>query len=282
MSSRPSFSLGRALSTAFASLPAAWGGAWLVLILLWLVTAFGHQLIGTYYGDGLSVHLLKAIAFLLTLVILKLMSQGALYRINLFGKSAKSEGLGIGGLQFGLPELRLFGAGLIVGLFILMIVAAIFIVFAVAFNSAGLAEGYHSTLLAVHAMLLRHSGIDWIFIVFLIAAWLFLIFVSLKFCLMQAGTVAERRMVTLNTLGLSSGNVGKLFLGLLIFIVPFALIGGIGVHLLLPLMHGMGHGVSPLYVLHAILSGLAIFGLMPLVAGFLAAAYRQIVDLRAK
>lgn len=285
MSSKPSFSLGRAVSAAFASLPAAWGGAWLALALLWLLGSFGHLVIIQAYsaGVGVSVHLGLALLFCILLLLVKLAVQGALYRVAVFGKDARKEGLGFGGLQFALPEVRLFITTIVVVLFILLIAAAMFIVFAVAFNSSGLMSGHDSTPEALKAMLLRHQGADWVFIGYMIAAWVFLIFVELKFVLAYVATIAERRTVTLNALGLSSGNVGKLFLGMLLFCLPLIAI------FIAIICHLSGKGVmvdnvndTARLIVHAAIQAFAIFVIAPLMVGFLSSAYRQIIETRAR
>lgn len=269
MSSRPSFSLGRALSAAFASLPAAWGGAWAILILWWAVIAFLPQ----SQSFGIPAIVTGPIAALL-MVVGQYVAYGALYRIALFGRDARKEGLGFGGLQLGWPELRLFLAELIVSLFMLLIFGAVVVVFAIAFNTAGMAEGHGDTFEALGLMFVRHSGRDWIFIGYLIAAWVFLIFVSLKFVLMGAANVAQRRLVTLNALGLSSGNVGKLFIGFLVLVVPFILFT---IAAVIGLAGGGMYGYS---IAHHVLLAVMVFLLMPLMIGFLSSAYRQIVASR--
>jgi len=273
MSSRPSFSLGRALSAAFAQLPAMWGGAWAVLIFWFALRAFLSQL-------DLPGALL-ALAGVLGLVA-QYVTYGALYRIALFGRAAGKEGLGLGGLQLGWPELRLFLSELIVGLFVVLILVAIIVVFFIAFNTAGMLEGHADTIEALKAMAVRHEGKDWVFIGYLFAAWIFLIFVSLKFVLMGAANVAERRLVTLNALGLSSGNVGKLFIGLIALFLPFMIVaiilragGGIGnIH--------MADGLSEPLIAHYVLQAVTVFLLIPVMIGFLSSAYGQIVASRTK
>ncbi len=285
MSSKPSFSLGRAVSAAFASLPAAWGGAWLALALLWLLGSFGHLVLLHAYatGGGVSLHLALALGLCALLLVAKLAVQGALYRVAVFGNDARKEGLGFGGLQFALPEVRLFITTIVVVLFILLIAAAMFIVFAVAFNSSGLMAGHDSTPEALGAMLVRHQGVDWVFIGYMIAAWVFLIFVELKFVLAYVATIAERRTVTLNALGLSSGNVGKLFLGLLLFCLPLIAI------VIAIICHLSGKGImvdnvndTARLIVHAAIQAFVVFVIAPLMVGFLASAYRQIVQSRAK
>lgn len=253
-----------------AFLPQAWGGAWLVLLLLFAAVVGGPLLLA---GQQLPL-IFAPLVMIFCCLLLKLISQGALYRIALFGKAAREEGLGFGGLQIARPELRLLLAMLIVGIFIMGIVAALFLVFAIALDMSGLTAGYDSSVAAVCAIWRRHRGSDYVFIAYISAAALFLIFVALKFALMPAANIGGRRLVTLNALGLSSGNVGKLFIGLMTIILPFVLACGIaGYH--------FSHG-SVLPILHNALLAIGIFGLLPLIVGFLASAYRQIVAIRSK
>lgn len=285
MSAKPSFSVGRALAAAAGSLPAAWGGAWLVLILVWALLAFGPGLL--LVAVGKSYFPVLPPLFGVVTVVCELMLLGALYRAILFGKMARAEGLGFGGLQLGMPEWRLFLADLIVDGFILLILAALVIVFAVAFTTAGKGHDYPNTFVAIGALFSRHQGSDWVFILYLAGSAVFALFLVLKFLLRHAATVAERRIVALNALGLSSGNVGKLFLGLIVILVPFyAVVGGVmylagsyGFVGWVP-THGhlFGGGIWQRAVIQALDFGVAL----PLMTGFLSSAYRQIVDLRAK
>ncbi len=296
MSAKPSFSLGRALAAAAGSLPAAWSGAWLAIILTWAVSTFGLPFVlsadwqlghngGSFvYASG---HFPLLAVYAVVMLILSLTTKGAVYRAILFGKDAVKEGLGLGGLQFGWPELRLLASDLLTGLFMLVVFVAVIIVFAIAFSTTGQGHAYANSFAAIHALFGRHEGSDWVFIVYLVGAWIFLLFLTVRFALRHAATVAERRVVALNALSLSTGNVGKLFLGLIVIVIPFCVICCGLIHLL---GHVPGHAVPSLHphmsdmslelraILHALLIGVA----GPLLAGFLASAYRQIVDLRAK
>ena len=282
MTTRPSFSVTKALSAAVASLPAAWGGAWLVLLLLWGTAVYAPIML---HGWHMGWH---ALLVMVALGILKLMTTGALYRIALFGKDAKKEGLGIGGLQLAWPELRLVAAGIIVGLFVLVIIAAILIVFAMAFNMSGMGARYDNTLLALRAVFTEHDTLgDWIVIGYLVAACLFMAFVSLKFSLLHAANIAEHRLVTLNALGLSTGQVGKLFVGILALMLPFLAIVA-GLHHLFGAEIRLADAMPYPWMnqrmglaLHGGLLVLNIGVLTPLLAGFFASAYRQITATRA-
>jgi len=274
MSTRSAFSLTKTLSAAVEFLPAALAGAWLILLLM-----AGLSVAPVLLHHGMHAPVVRLVALLAGIVI-KLVLVGALYRLALFGKDARKEGLGLGGVQFGAPELRLFVANIVVVLFLVLIAIALFIVFSIAFETSGLGEGYANTREAVTALLRAHdSPAAWAVIAYLAAAAWFLVFVALKFCLVHAATIAEKKIVTLNALGLSSGNVAKLFFGQLILLLPFILIG-------LFLMHLFGHailhhtgGMAGVHLaFHAALAVL----LPPLFAGFLASAYRQITANRSK
>jgi hypothetical protein len=271
------FSVAQALKAAVSFVPRAWSGAWLVLGLLVLVS-LGLPLIRVSQSISLMV---MPTVLVVVLFILKLIAQGALYRIALFGRDAKAEGLGFGGIQVGRPELRLFWAAVVVSLFVLMIAMTIGIVFAIAFSMSGMAAGYDSSLAAVCALVKRHSGEDYIFIVYILAAVCLLAFLSLKLVLVPVANIAGRRLVTLNALGLTTGYVGRLFIGLVTLVLPFLLIGVAMAHYSGADMH-VSHMGGATIALHSGLLILDIFGLFPLIVGFLASAYRQIMSIRSK
>jgi len=137
MSTRSAFSVTRAWSQGFTSLPQAWAGAWLVLVILWVIAAAAPHLMMVPPGHPRLV----PIAVMVIAGLVKLMALGALYRLALFGKDSWVEGLGFGGVQIGRPELRLLVAGIVIGLFFLLIAAALLIVFAIATNVAGIDPG---------------------------------------------------------------------------------------------------------------------------------------------
>ena len=266
-----------------AFVPQAISGAWLVMVLLLVAVVGGHTL-------AMNFHSGKPIGLILVLVmcLAKLMLVGALYRLALFGTKAREEGLGFGGLQAGWPELRLIVANIIIGLFTLVIIVAVFIVFAVAFETSGLGAGYANTREAVVAMVVRHATVaDGLVIAYGVGTMIFLVFVALKFSLAHAATVVEHRIVTLNAMGLSSGNVGKLFIGVMAIGVPFAVVWLIVLHLFCPpgYLPLLPHPVATPGIrlgLHLVMLVLDITLLPPLLAGFFASAYRQITANRAK
>ena len=282
MGAKSAFSVTKALGAAVAFVPRAIAGAWLVMAMSLLVFIAGHHLV-----MGLAPHRPFGLLLHVVIFLVKLVMIGGLYRLALFGTGAKDEGLGFGGVQIGWPELRLFVADIIVALFALVIMIALFIVFAVAFETSGLGTGYANTREAVLAMVCRHATVaDWIVIAYGVAALVFMVFVALKFTLVHAATVAQHRIVTLNALGLSSGNTGKLFLGLVAILAPFAILWLVVLHLFgppayLPLLpHLASPGIR--LGLHLLVLVLATTVLGPLLVGFFASAYRQIVANRAR
>ena len=267
------FSVIKGWAAAVSFLPKAWTDAWLALMLLFAVIAGGPLLLAGHYVPSP----IAPLVLILGLLFMALISQGALYRIALFGKAAKEEGLGFGGVQIARAELRLFLAFLIMAAFVILVAAAICLVFAIALNMSGLTTGYDNSMAAVSAIWQRHSGADYVFILYIIAGVLFLLFVGLKFALMPAANISGRKLVTLNALGLSAGRVGRLFIGLIGITVPFALAAGFACAL------GLRYDTGRTFIsLYNALFALVIFGLLPLIVGFLASAYRQIMAIRSK
>lgn len=260
------FSVTKALSAAFSGLPAAWAGAGLALVLLCAVAVGGPLLVFQQHSVWLCLGLVIAI------VLVKVMSLGALYRTALFGKAAGKEGLGPGGLQFGLPEVRLILATLLAALFIAFILGAGFIVFVVAAKMNDVDPVHGGTWTLVSAVI----------------AHLFLLFILVKFSLLHAANIAQRKLVTLNALGLTSGQAGKLFIGMLVLVLPFALLVSGLVHHFGPeirLAHAMPYPWLTQRMNLVLYGGLLLLHvglLLPLLTGFFASAYRQIETIRAQ
>jgi len=279
MSMNSNFSVRKALLFAVGFLPTAFRHAWLVMALTCLVILGGQTFLATHF----SLHFLAPVMVLL-IFLLSLMNVGALYRCGLFGSQASKEGLGFGGLQFGAPEIRLLSAKIIVFAFVALLIVIILAVFAIALSLGG----HEASLTTVHKIFKRHSGSDWLYIGYVVAALLFLIFVELKFSLMSAANVGQKKLVTLNALGLSSGYVGRLFLGLLVLNLPFLFVLGAAMKVC-----GLCIGSSPVMdsglrashmpiLLHSIAQIASIVLVLPLTVGFLSSAYGQVRAIRFK
>lgn len=262
------FSLKKAQMEAVGFLPAAWRGAWLILLALLAVS------VAAPYALKFAPVAVAAGGLLALLWALKLMALGALYRLALFGRTARAEGLGFGGVQTGRSEGRLLIAQIALILFLWLIAATLATVFMLAFNLSHLGDGYIDTVSAVSAVFERRQGLDWAFAVYAALAVFLLVVLSVRLSLMYAASVAERRIVTLNALSLSEGAGLKLLIGTVIVLLPLALAMGL-VHVL----RGVAH---PAAALHTVLCAVAILLVLPLSAGFFASAYRQIRDNRAK
>ncbi|MDC7684293.1 hypothetical protein PQU92_13470 [Asticcacaulis sp. BYS171W] len=261
MSFGPAFHLVGALKSAVTTLPTLWRQAWLALLVL-----FGLVLISQLPQIGLGTRRALIVASLLFQFVVA----GGLYRVALFGERyAKPEGLGFGGVQFGKPEARLIGAGLLAGLFWLMVFATLCVVLALFLGAAGLADQSHNTPHGFFLELVNGPQPQGVVLLVAIAGvMLTLTILSVKLWLHQAATVAEHRVVSLNALTLSSGQTVKLFLGYLYLALPFIVLSAV-----IPTAGNLSLIVN-------LALGVGVF--LPVSIAFLASAYRQIMDLRAK
>lgn len=265
MSFRPAFNLVRALKTAFETLLPMWRQGWLALLILFaLVLAGQSSLI-----DGLGLWGRRAAIVLA--VLFQFVAIGALYRIALFGRYARAEGLGFGGVQVGKPERRLILAGFFVALFWLMIFVTLAVVLALFLSAAGFSDHVYATPSALIYEFLNGAQPQGIILLLSLGVSVFtLVILAIKLWLHQAATVAEHQVVSLNALTLSSGQTVKLLLGYVYLVLPF-----IALSALMP----RATGVLSVTALVNLVLGIGLF--LPLSVGFFAAAYRQIVDLRA-
>jgi len=259
------FHLIGALKTALQSLPLLWRRVWPVLLLLFVVVSVSQS---AFLAQGGGLWARRGLIVLA--IFVEIAAAGALYRLSLFGdRYAKSEGLGHGGLQFGKPERRLVAAGLLVGLFWLMVFATLAVVLALFFGASGLEADRYATPSQLFAALIEGPQPQGVILgVTLLAVCLTLGILTVKLWLHRAATVAEHRVVSLNALSLSSGQTVRLFLGYVYILLPF-----IAITAAVPELGGVG----PLIDLAL---GIGLF--LPLSVAFLAAAYRQISALRAK
>lgn len=267
MRHKAAFSLKMALIELVGFLPTAWSGAWLVLL------AMLAAMISAPFALDYAPTAVAATGLLALLWLLKLMALGALYRLAAFAQAARIEGLGLGGVQLGRPELRLLIAQIVMILFLLLIAATLVMVFMLAFSLSGLGDGYVDTMSAVSAVFERAQGLDWAFIVYAGLAVLLLFVLSVRLSLMYVASVAERRIVTLNALGLSEGAGFKLLFGVLLVVAPAPAAA--------LMLHYFATSDAAM-VAHITLSLIAVAVILPLSAGFFASAYRQMRQGQAK
>ena len=153
MSTKSAFSVRKALANAVAFVPQALASAWLIMLLMLVVTVFGNLFVISHQKSHLWAGVFAGLA-----LFLKLIALGALYRVALFGRQSKGEGLGLGGLQFGMPEVRLLLANVVVIAFFVLIVIVLLAVFAIALSMGG----YETSLTGVMALFAHPSGRGWI------------------------------------------------------------------------------------------------------------------------
>ncbi|ESQ80479.1 hypothetical protein AEYBE204_04220 [Asticcacaulis sp. YBE204] len=266
MSFGPAFHLVGALKSAVATLPTLWRQSWLALAALFALVLISQV-------PQIEIGLRRGL--IMTSLLFQFVVAGGLYRVALFGERyAKAEGLGLGGIQFGKPELRLIGAGLLVALFWLMVFATLCVMLALFLGAAGLADQSHSTPHGFFLELVNGPQPQGIVLLVAIAGvMLTLTILSVKLWLHQAATVAEHRVVSLNALTLSSGQTVKLFLGYAYLALPFIVVSAV-----IPNAGNIA-GLTPALIVNLAL-GIAVF--LPVSIAFLASAYRQIMELRAK
>lgn len=246
--------------------PKALGGAWAALALI--AVAEGARL---YLAAEARAWLAVPLALVFGLV-----ADGALYRLGVFGRDARREGLGFAGLQFGRPELRLLAAQLLIGLFLALIAVAAIVVLAVALTAAGLGavDVERMTSLADLQGLAGPVELTVVgtLIVGIAATFLLL---TVRFSLYGAATVGRRRIVSLNALGVAEGAFWPLLLGLVVVSLPAVAVFAWRACATAP----AGQGQLIFYGLQALAYA---FVQKPLVAGFLSAAYRRLEYLPAE
>jgi hypothetical protein len=260
-----------ALHTAAMGLPMVWGRAWLVLILLWAVSVSSPLALGYFTAEPLVLALVVIVS-----IALGLSAYGGMYRLYIFGRYAKAEGLGFGGLQIGWPELRLIMAAFFSHLFLVIIAATVLVVGMIVFQAAGLGLKSDTSLGALFE-LLRPPFDESRYILWagLVLFALLIVFLALKLSLFAAASYAQRRVVSLNVLGLSKGRTLDLLLGWLV-------IGSAAGALIWQAysLHTMSDQRLIIWRL-SLISGLGIFFILPLMVGFLSSAYLQMQSVKA-
>ncbi len=245
--------LGETLSAAGSALPRLWRGAWGAILLA--AGFWGVQPLAA--GATELVWALFALAATLALV-------GALARLSITDDPVQARGLGLGpaGLQFGRPELRLLGAGLLCAVFMAMILSVVALVLLAVF---GMAE------LNAQAIQMRRWGavgpvwkLGLLALVTAFALFAVVAF-SVRLSLFAPATVGRGHMMSLNSMTIARGAFWSLLAGLIVTGAPkigLVLLWGAG------LLSGMAGWVVFVVVLTAIQA--------PLTMAFVGAAYRRL------
>ncbi|GAW40340.1 hypothetical protein SH203_00737 [Brevundimonas sp. SH203] len=253
MSGRRNLRLGETLSAAGSALPRLWRGAWGAILLaavVWSVQPLAAAATGLIWA---------AFALIATLAL-----AGALGRIAITDDLTQARGLGLGpaGLQFGRPELRLLGAGLLCAVFLAMILSVVGLVLLAVF---GMAE------LNARAIELRQWGavgpvwklallaLVTAFALFAVAAF------SVRLSLFAPATIGRGQMVSLQSMTLARGAFGPLLVGLIVTSAP-------KIGLVLLWGAGLLSGTSGWVICAVVLTGLQA----PLTMAFAGAAYRRL------
>lgn len=265
-----SFSVLSALARAFAFVPKAWMFAWGALALLAAVLAAPFFLVH-HDPRFMTVFL---ILWPLASLLAGLVAGGALFRLGVGAsvKEARRLGLGLGGLQLGRPEVRLFGAGVIVALFLATVALGFAVLGAFIYRASGLGSFALSDLCRGAR---NGDGGSILMAAYLaLSAWM-LVQLAVRLSLYKPATVARGRMVSLDSMSLAQGSLWRLLAGLIVVLAPAYLIAA--AH------HGLVRAAAPPIanlsparvwaVIEAV--GLA-FVQAPLAAGFLSEAYKKL------
>jgi hypothetical protein len=259
-----SLPLGPAVGSALTFVPRAWVNAWGALVLMAGVLAAPAWL--PELDPGLRPWIRGLVPLLALLV--GLMTDGALYRLGTAPTAAEARrnGLGLGGLQFGRPELRLLGAGVVAGLFIALVAAGLALVLIFIANATGF-------VFAPVEYRCCHGGRPgWgPAILLLLALWV-LAQLAVRLSLYKAATVGRGRMVSLDSLSLAQGAFLPLLAGLILVSLPTAALmawehGLFGAGFVMPF------GSTAYAALRAAFLSLVQ---IPLAAGFLSYVYNKL------
>lgn len=245
--------LGETLSAAARALPRLWRGAWgaiLLAALVWSVKPLAAGAAGLIWA---------VFALAATLVL-----AGALARIAIADDRGEARRLGLGpvGLQFGRPESRLLGAGLLCAVFLAMILSVVALVLLAVF---GMAE------LNAQAIAMRQWGAvgpAWKLILLAVVTAFALFAVTafaVRLFLFAPATIGRGQMVSLQGMSITRGGFWPLLVGLTVTAAP-----KIG----LVLLWGAGalSGTAGWIVFAVVLTGLQA----PLTMAFVGAAYRRL------
>ena len=244
---------GETLSAAVRALPRLWRGAWGAILLaavVWSVKPMSAGAAGLIWAPfGLVATLVLA---------------GALGRIAITEDLPQARRLGLGpaGLQFGRPELRLLGAGLLCAVFLAMILSVVALVLLALFGMAELnAE-------AIEMRQWSAVGPVWkLTLLALVTAFALLAVVafSVRLSLLAPATIGHGHMVSLQSMSIARGAFWPLLVGLIVISAP-------KIGLVLLWGAGLLSGTAGWIVFAVVLTGLQA----PLTMAFVGAAYRRL------
>ncbi|TFW15176.1 hypothetical protein EGY25_00865 [Brevundimonas intermedia] len=245
--------LGETLRATVHALPRLWRGAWgaiLAASVVWSIQPL---------AAGAASLIWAPFGLVVTLVL-----AGALGRIAITEDLLQARRLGLGpaGLQFGRPELRLLGAGLLCAVFLAMILSVVALALLALF---GMAE------LNAQAIELRQwsaVGPVWklallalvtVFALFAIVAF------TVRLSLFAPATVGRGHMVSLQSMSIARGAFWPLLVGLVVTAAP---------KIALVLLWGVGllSGQAGWVVFAVVLAGVQF----PLTMALVGRAYRQL------
>ena len=245
--------LGEALRATVDALSRLWRGAWgaiLAAAVVWGVQPLAFGVAGMIWAPfGLVATLALA---------------GALGRIAITEDLPQARRLGLGpaGLQFGRPELRLLGAGLLCAVFLAMILSVVALVLLALF---GMAE------LNAQAIELRQwSAVGPVWKLALLAlvtafALFAVVAFAVRLSLFAPATIGRGHMVSLQSMSIARGAFWPLLVGLIVTSAP---------KIALVLLWGAGllSGTAGWIVFAVVLTSLQA----PLTMAFVGAAYRRL------
>jgi hypothetical protein len=253
VSSHRHLRLGQALSAAFSGLLRAWREAWgaiLVAAGVWTASYLAVGAVGVIWAP---------FGLIATLVLI-----GALTRIAVSDdrEAAKRLGLGLAGLQFGRPEIRLLGAALLCAVFMAMILSVVALLLLAVFGMAGLdAEAINQRNWGAVGPIWKLALLT---VVTLLALYGVLVMI-VRLSLFAPATLGRGHMVSLNSMGIAQGSFWPLLGGLIVVGLPklalLVLTGG-----------GLLSGPIGWIVWAVVLIGLEA----PLTVAFLGTAYRRL------
>jgi len=191
-----------ALHAGVAGIGVAWSGAWAVLVLLsLLIMAPVVVPVSPVFGIGLAV----------VVALAGLTAAGALFRIAIDGTvgQARRNGLGAGGLQFGLVEMRILWGGVLNLLFLSMVLVVLSLVTLAVFGIAEL------DVAAIQARNWSAVGPMWKLAVLglvSLAAVMIPVLILTRLSLWAPASVGRGKTVSLNSMGIAHGAFWPLIL----------------------------------------------------------------------